>query len=63
MSLSLLLQGAASSLALFIEGLTLVCIIGTAILWVIFGFLFVAERQMAAHKQPGGSGDKGGKTA
>jgi hypothetical protein len=30
----------------FLEGLTIVCIAGTAMLWVIFGFLFFAERTL-----------------
>ena len=40
------LSGALVPLAFFIEGLTLVCIIGTAILWGIFGFLYVAEKKL-----------------
>lgn len=28
----------------FLEGLTIVCIVGTILLWVVFGFLFFAER-------------------
>lgn len=36
----------------FIEGLTLVCLIGTLLLWGVFGFLFVIERKMKMKKQP-----------
>lgn len=35
---------------LFIEGLTVVCLIGTVLLWGVFGFLYVAERHLK--KQP-----------
>ena len=35
------------ALAVFLmEGLTLVCLIGTAVLAGVFGFLFVVERKM-----------------
>ena len=51
----------APLLGFFIEGLTLVCIVGTAALWGIFGFLFVVERQMEAQKR--GSGEQSGKAA
>ncbi len=30
----------------FLEGLTLVCLIGTALLWAVFGFLYVAEKKL-----------------
>jgi hypothetical protein len=30
----------------FLEGLTIVCMVGTILLWVVFGFLFFAERGM-----------------
>lgn len=30
----------------FLEGLTLVCLIGTALLWGVFGFLYVAEKKL-----------------
>jgi len=30
----------------FLEGLTIVCMIGTILLWVVFGFLFFAERRL-----------------
>lgn len=56
-------QGAAGSLAFFIEGLTLVCIIGTSILWGIFGFLYVVERQLNAKKAVAPSGENLGKGA
>ena len=46
-----ILLSALVPLAFFIEGLTLVCIIGTAILWGIFGFLFVVERKLKKQKQ------------
>ncbi len=39
-------SGSVVSLALFIEGLTLVCMIGTALLWGVFGFLYIAERNL-----------------
>jgi len=28
----------------FLEGLTIVCMVGTILLWAVFGFLFFAER-------------------
>ena len=30
----------------FMEGLTLVCLIGTVLLWAVFGFLYVAEKKL-----------------
>jgi hypothetical protein len=30
----------------FLEGLTIVCMVGTILLWVVFGFLFFAERSL-----------------
>jgi hypothetical protein len=30
----------------FLEGLTIVCMVGTILLWVVFGFLYFAERGM-----------------
>ena len=54
-------QGAVASLAFFIEGLTLVCMIGTVILWGVFGFLFVAEKQINARKSAATGGETVGK--
>jgi hypothetical protein len=30
----------------FLEGLTIVCMVGTILLWVVFGLLFFAERTL-----------------
>ena len=30
---------------LFLDGLTLVCLVGTALLFVVFAFLFVVEKK------------------
>ncbi len=35
---------------LFLDGLTLVCLVGTVLLFVVFGFLFVVERKMNKHQ-------------
>ncbi len=31
---------------LFLDGLTLVCLVGTILLFGVFGFLFIVERKM-----------------
>ena len=35
---------------LFLDGMTLVCLAGTVLLFGVFGFLFVVERKMNKHQ-------------
>lgn len=35
----------------FLEGLTIVCVVGTILLWVVFGFLFFVERSAKKDQQ------------
>ena len=35
---------------LFLDGLTLVCLVGTVLLFVVFGFLFFVEKKMNKHQ-------------
>ena len=47
----LILEAALALLAFFMEGLTLVTLIGTLVLLGVFGFLFVVERKMNQKKK------------